>query len=196
MTQTTWRSAPSIQRGLALIAVTFAALSLIGCPQPQRADPDSPQAPTTPGVPSQKPGPTPGPKPSPAPRPAPGPGPGPGGPSATGTLDGYKHEFSQHIVATNRHLTFEGKLPEVLHAVVVLQITVNATGQLTRVQVLRTPTYARELGSVAAETVRRAAPLPAPSRALMRGQRELQFTETWLFRANGTFQMRALAGPQ
>lgn len=166
------------------VAIAFIAVILAGCPQPRPTPPDAPgPQPSTP----QRPGPTTAPPPGVPSTP-------PSQSSAT-NLDGYKRDFARRVIATSSHLTFTGKLPEVLHAVVVMQITVNTAGQATRVTVMRTPDYARELGQVAADTVRRATPLPIPARALMRGS-ELQFTETWLFRANGTFQMRALADPQ
>jgi protein TonB len=75
-----------------------------------------------------------------------------------------------------------------------LQIAVDAGGQPTRVAVLRSNGYT-ELDRIAVQSVRRAAPLPHPSRFIMHGG-GLEYTETWLFRDDGRFQIRTLAQPQ
>src|SRR4051812_43899837 len=53
------------------------------------------------------------------------------------TLDVYKTAVAQHVVAHNPAHTFFGRLPPMLPAIVVLNITVDRTGQVTRVVVQR-----------------------------------------------------------
>jgi len=83
--------------------------------------------------------------------------------------------------------------PHFLRAVIVLQITVDARGTLTEVRTLRS--RSPEHTAAAVKSVRASGPLPAPPRELLRGGR-LEFSETWLFRDDGRFQVRSLAEPQ
>lgn len=172
----------------------LAALCLTACQAPP-----APPAPTpAPPEPVARPAPAPVPAkpPETASRPTPAP-PAVVEPmvSSASSVDGFKRDFAARVLRMNPHLIFDGRLPEMLYAVVVLEVTVNASGHPTRVNVMRTPGYARELGTVAADSVRRAAPMQ-PAAAVLRGARELTFTETWLFREDGKFQIRTLAGRQ
>jgi protein TonB len=104
----------------------------------------------------------------------------------------WRRAVAHHIHSVNAAKVFEGRPPYPLKAVVVLELTVAADGRLQRLSVLRTPAHARELGDEAIRTVRAAAPLPAPPRALL-GTGNVRFTETWLFREDDRFQLRTLA---
>jgi protein TonB len=98
-------------------------------------------------------------------------------------------------MAVNRDRVFEGRPPNPLKAVVVLDLTVGADGRLQRATVMRAPDHARELGAEAVRTAQAALPLPAPPRSLV-SRGPLRFTETWLFRHDNRFQLRTLALPQ
>lgn len=104
----------------------------------------------------------------------------------------WRRAVAHHIQSINAAKVFEGRPPHPLKAVVVLEVTVAADGRLQRVSVLRTPAHARELGDEAIRTIRQAAPLPAPPRALL-NTGNVRFTETWLFREDNRFQLRTLA---
>jgi len=110
------------------------------------------------------------------------------------TLDGYKRQAARKIVAAHP-ASFEGDLPPMLKSVVVLDITVDRDGKVVRASVRRSNGY-KDLEQTALESVRKAAPLPAPSVAVHRGATTVSYVETWLFRADGRFQIRSLAEPQ
>lgn len=111
--------------------------------------------------------------------------------SAARTMDEYKNEVARRIYSTSSPDLFEGAPPPMLKSVVVLEIAVDSTGQLKRLALRRSNGYAK-LSDLAMQSVRRATPLPRPSRALMRSG-VAEFNETWLFRDDGRFQIRSLA---
>ena len=108
-------------------------------------------------------------------------------------LDAYKRDVAQRILSANAAQTFEGRPPEILQAVVVLQFTIERSGTLTGLKTLRSRHPAQE--KIALASVRAAAPFPAPPAALLRSSR-VEVAETWLFRDDGRFQIRSLAEPQ
>jgi len=114
--------------------------------------------------------------------------------SQASTLDEYKAEVAHAILHANAQHTFIGQLPEVLKSVVVLQIQVDRNGFPYEVKMFRSNGY-KDLEARAMQSVR-AGSLPRPSGALTRGHGYVSFTETWLFRDDGKFQIRTLAGPQ
>ena len=132
----------------------------------------------------------------------PGPGTGPGttkptaplGVSNARTLDEYKAEVAHAILHANAESTFIGQLPEILKSIVVLQITIDRNGFPFRVRMFRSNGY-QDLEARAMQSVRAAA-LPRPTGAVTGGGGTVTFTETWLFRDDGKFQIRTLAGPQ
>jgi protein TonB len=110
------------------------------------------------------------------------------------TMDGYKRQAARKIVASHP-ASFEGDLPPILKSVVVLDLTVDRDGKVVKASVRRSNGY-KDLEQTALESVRKAAPLPAPSLAVHRGAATVSYVETWLFRADGRFQIRSLAEPQ
>ncbi|MFO1362270.1 MAG: TonB family protein [Burkholderiales bacterium] len=108
-------------------------------------------------------------------------------------LDAYKRTVGQRILAANAAQTFEGKPPDILHAVVVLQFTVDRNGKVTALKTLRSRHPPQERAAIA--SVRAAGALPAPPASLLR-RGTLEIAETWLFRDDGKFQIRSLAEAQ
>jgi len=108
-------------------------------------------------------------------------------------LDAYKRQVAQRILASNAAQTFEGTPPDILHAVVVLQFTLDRGGKVTALKTLRSRHPPQE--RVALASVRAAAPFPAPPATLLR-RGTLEVAETWLFRDDGRFQIRSLAEAQ
>lgn len=94
----------------------------------------------------------------------------------------------------NPERVFEGELPPMLPAVVVLNITVGRAGQLLEVQVQRS----RDQGAseVALASLRRSGPLPPPDGLGPAHADLMTFSETFLFGERYRFQLRTLAGPQ
>jgi protein TonB len=115
------------------------------------------------------------------------------------TLDAYKAHVARHILERNADRTFSGRLPPMLPAIVVLNITVDKDGQLADVQVQRSRDP--DASAVALASMRRSGPLPRPDGLLAAGASAMTFSETFLFAWSGDpasyrFQLRTLAGPQ
>jgi len=114
--------------------------------------------------------------------------------SSARTLDAYKQEVARWIYRSSAENLFHGAPPPMLKSIVVLTVTVDAHGQPKHVAVQRSNGYGA-LNQLAMQSVKRAAPLPRPGRSLMRGG-VAEFSETWLFRDDGRFQIRSLAQVQ
>jgi protein TonB len=110
------------------------------------------------------------------------------------TVDGYKKDAAQRIYEANKSRLYDGAPPPILKSIIVLSIAIDADGQPKRVKVLRSNGY-KDLDKIALQSVERAAPLPHPSRMISHG-RGMEYTETWLFREDGRFQLRSLAQVQ
>jgi protein TonB len=110
------------------------------------------------------------------------------------TLDAYKREVAARIVETNAASVADA-LPPMLKSVVVLDITVDRNGRPVVVTVRRGNGHT-ELEQAAIASVRRAGPLPVPSPEILKGASTVTYAETWLFRADGRFQVRSIAGAQ
>jgi protein TonB len=115
-------------------------------------------------------------------------------PPPSPSLDAYKTEVAYHVMRHNTDHTFSGKLPEMLPAIVVLNITVGRDGELKDVEVQRSrdPDASR----VAVDSMRRSGPLPKPANLVVTNSDSLTFSETFLFNDQYRFQLRSLAGPQ
>ena len=108
-------------------------------------------------------------------------------------LDDYKTQVAQHVLQHNPDRSYSGKLPPMLPAIVVLEITVDENGGLKDVAVQRSrdPDASR----IALDSMRRSTPLPPPYQLAQAGGK-LTFSETFLFADSGRYQLRSLAGPQ
>lgn len=113
---------------------------------------------------------------------------------ASPTLDAYKTAVAQHVVAHNPAHVFTGRLPPMLPAIVVLNITVDRAGHVTRVVVQRSRDP--DASKVALASMERSGMLPAPHRLLGASMGTLTFSETFLFDGDYRFQLRSIAGPQ
>jgi protein TonB len=110
------------------------------------------------------------------------------------SLDAYKAEVAQHIMRANSGQTFSGRLPPMLPAIVVVNITVGEDGELQDVAVQRSRDP--DASKVAVASMRRTGRLPRPVNLLAANMRALTFSETFLFDDQYRFQLRSLAGPQ
>lgn len=102
----------------------------------------------------------------------------------------YKREVAQRIVEASAD-TYSAPLPEVMKAIVVLEITVDDAGRARAVSVLRSNGHP-QLEERARASVARAAPFAPPARALLEGAQSVTFLETFLFRDDDFFQVRSL----
>lgn len=106
------------------------------------------------------------------------------------TIDGYKKALAERVARASPDI-FEEPMPEVLKSIVVLDITIDRDGGLARVAVRRSNGY-KALENLAMDSVRRAAPFPAPGWLVRRADGSVNFLETFLFRDDGRFQIRSL----
>ncbi len=107
------------------------------------------------------------------------------------TLENWKRTAAEKVYAVNRSHLFDGRPEHLLRAVVVVEVTVDRQGSVTRSKILRSPGIA-SLDSVALGSLKAASPLPPPPTKLV-ARGPLVFSETWLFRKDGRFQLRSLA---
>ncbi|MFC5473179.1 energy transducer TonB family protein [Paraherbaspirillum soli] len=118
----------------------------------------------------------------------------PSGTSTSTTLESYKRDLAQRIVAVNSTQVYVGRPQALLRAVIVLKYYVDAEGRLLRTEILRS-NKDRNAEAVAVSAIKRAAPFPKPERNLLR-RGEVEIAESWLFNSDGRFQLRSIAEPQ
>lgn len=170
---------------ITLAAVLFAAmLTAVGCAQrrpqvqPEPAPAPAPSAPSAPAAPA-------------LPAPASAPAPATGANSGARSVEEYKRDFANHLHQTSAEQIFTGAPPHLLRSVIVMSVALDTSGNVVNARVLRDNGDPETVRS-AVDSVRRGAPYPRPaSRMFNRGR--LEFTETWLFRDDGRFQLRTLA---
>jgi len=165
----------------------FVAMALIaGCSTPPPAAP-----PPTPPAPAPAPAaaaPPPAPKPAAA-APAPAvaganlPAPGP-----VRNATELRLQAAKRIVAANPGATYLGKVPDILLAIPVLEVELNADGSIKKIDVMRPPSQAPETVQMASDAIRRAAPFGDVSRL----PRPWKFVETFLYRDDKKFKPRTL----
>jgi periplasmic protein TonB len=106
------------------------------------------------------------------------------------TLTAYKKALAERVAHTSPEV-FDEPMPEVLKSIVVLDITVDRDGRLTRLAVRRSNGY-KVLEERAMDSVRRAAPFAAPAFSVRGRDGTVNFLETFLFRDDGRFRILSL----
>lgn len=109
-------------------------------------------------------------------------------------LDQWKRSAAERIHDVNAKHLFAGRPHHLLQAVIVVEVTVDPRGNVTRSKVLRSPGIGA-LDRLALASLKTASPLPHPPSRLV-GKGALVYSETWLFDNDGRFQLRTLALPQ
>lgn len=129
--------------------------------------------------------PMPPPAPAPvAPRPiAPAPAPRPSA-NAARSWDEYRMRAAQKLVSANASITYTGSVPEPLLAIPVLSIELNGDGSISKIEVMRYPSQAKDTTQIAIDAVRRAAPFGDVSRL----PKPWKYVETFLFDENRKFK--------
>jgi protein TonB len=158
------------------------AVAMAGCSSPPVQQPPAPVvtpapvviAPTSPGTPA----------PTTGPRLA----------ARDPALEQWKRQAAEHIHTTNAKYLFEGRPHHLLQGVVVVDVTVDRTGQVTRSRIVRSPGITK-LDNMVQTSLKSASPLPAPPAALMKTG-ALTYSETWLFTNDSRWRLRTLTLPQ
>ncbi|HWP19943.1 MAG TPA: hypothetical protein VNO84_12490 [Burkholderiaceae bacterium] len=100
----------------------------------------------------------------------------------------YRVRAAQRLVEVNADRTYLDAPPDVLLAIPVLEIELNADGSIRRIDVLRYPGQAKDTTQLAIEAVRRAAPFGSVAHL----PKPWKFPETFLFRDDRKFKPRTL----
>jgi protein TonB len=104
----------------------------------------------------------------------------------------YRIDAARHIYAAYAPRIYKGRLPPLIHGIVVVETTVDSSGQPRDIKIVRGPSHAPDVTAAVVEMIRRAGPLPVPSR--LGGS--VRFTEIWLVHIDGRFQLDALTEGQ
>jgi len=131
----------------------------------------------------------PGPAPAPAPRAAPSPAPAPAPHVRPAqTVDEYQRQIAARLVAANPKITYLTRAPEVLLAIPVLELEVNADGSVRHIGVMRRPTQATDTIQIAIDAIKRAAPFGDATHV----PKPWKFTQVFLFDDDRRFKPRVL----
>ena len=103
----------------------------------------------------------------------------------------YRADAAGHIYAMNSERIWKGRLPPMLYAIGVLQVEVDARGNVRNLSWMRAPKHAPEVIAEIEKTVRDAAPFPVPAR-----MGKVVYTDTWLWHKSGQFQLDTLTEGQ
>lgn len=170
------RAAPHRSGRLRALAVV-AALLAASCAAPPPPSPSPSPPPAVPG------------RPAPAPAPAPSIG---GGvlpaPKTPRSMQELRAQAALRIVAANPGMTYDGKVPDILLAIPVLEIELNADGSIRRIDVMREPRQAKDTIKLAIDAVKRAAPFGSVAHL----PKPWKFQETFLFNDDRKFKPRTL----
>ena len=112
--------------------------------------------------------------------------------SAAGDARAYRLDAARHIYASYSSRIYKGRLPPLIHGVVVVETTVDTSGHPRSVKLVRGPSHAPDVSAAVIEMIKRAGPLPAPSRFTG----PVSFIEIWLVHKDGRFQLDALTEGQ
>ena len=104
----------------------------------------------------------------------------------------YRIDAARHIYESYSSRIYKGRLPPLIHAVVVLETTVDEQGRPREVKVVRGPSHAPDVTAAVREMTFRVGPLPLPSKL----GAPVRFIEIWLVHKNGRFQLDALTEGQ
>jgi hypothetical protein len=102
--------------------------------------------------------------------------------------DDFKRQAAQRMVAASPNGSYMGPVPDVLLAIPVIEIELNADGSVRSTRVMRTPTQATDTIQLAIAAIHRAAPYGDVSRL----SRPWKFVEVFLFDDDRRFKPRTL----
>jgi protein TonB len=103
----------------------------------------------------------------------------------------YRADAATHLYGLNQERIYKGRMPPLLYAIGVLQVEVDSSGNVRKLDWMRAPKHAPEVVAEIERTVRAAAPFPAPAR-----MGKVVYTDTWLWHKSGRFQLDTLTEGQ
>jgi protein TonB len=111
--------------------------------------------------------------------------------SEAADIKGYRLDGARHFYAIYADRIYQGKLPPLIHAVVVVEIDLDAQGRVMNMQLVRVPSHAPDVAQAVQDMIRQASPFPAPVK--LGGAK---YIEIWLVDKSGRFQLDALSEGQ
>jgi protein TonB len=111
--------------------------------------------------------------------------------SAATSPRAYRQDGATHIYGLNADRIYKGKMPPLLYAIGVLNVEIDRTGRVTRLDWMRAPRHAPEVIAEIERTIKQASPFPAPIRL-----GKVVYTDTWLWHKSGQFQLDTLTEGQ
>ena len=103
----------------------------------------------------------------------------------------YRADGARHIYAAYPESIYKGKLPPLIHAIVVAEVDLDARGNVRAINVIRAPSHAPDVTARVRQMIQQVSPLPAPAR--LGGTKYL---EIWLVDKSGRFQLDTLTEGQ
>jgi hypothetical protein len=103
----------------------------------------------------------------------------------------YRMDVARYIYESYPKRIYRGRLPPLIHAVVVLETTVDERGETRDIKVVRGPSHAPDVTEAVKQMTYRISPMPVPAR--LGG---VKYTEIWLVHKDGRFQLDALTEGQ
>lgn len=103
----------------------------------------------------------------------------------------YRRDGALHLYERHSDRIYKGKLPPLLYAVGVLNVSIDGRGAVRRLEWIREPKHAPEVVAEIERMVRSAAPFPAPAQ-----MGAVVYTDIWLWDKSGRFQLDTLTEGQ
>ena len=111
--------------------------------------------------------------------------------SSARSVEQYRIDLAKHILGKLNAKVLPEPLPNPLHGIAVVEMTIGRDGRLQSIVPLRIPSHAPETRGWVNELMAAAAPLPQPQYATG-NKTNVVVTETWFFMPDGRFNLRAL----
>lgn len=111
--------------------------------------------------------------------------------SSAASARAYRQDGATHLYGLNADRIYKGKMPPQLYAVGVLNVEIDRSGRVTRLDWVRAPRHAPEVMAEIERTVRQASPFPVPTHL-----GKVVYTDTWLWHKSGKFQLDTLTEGQ
>jgi len=80
--------------------------------------------------------------------------------SSAGDARAYRIDAARHIYASYASRIYKGRLPPLIHGVVVVETTVDTSGHPRSVKLVRGPSHAPDVSAAVIEMIKLAGPLP------------------------------------
>jgi hypothetical protein len=112
-------------------------------------------------------------------------------PSQAPDARAYRADGARHLYYAYPMLVQRGQMPPLLHAVAVVETTIDEAGAVEKVEITREPAAQKEVMPWIVTMIQRAQPYPAAARL-----GKVIYTEVWLVNKNGKFQLDTLTEGQ